>query len=54
VFAKPSGRYVLRLSCNGTRLLDQHFSGLPRAVTRSRDAFEALFARGWLPGEATN
>ena len=54
VIAKPSGGYILRLTCNGTRLLDEHFSGLPRAVERSRDAFEALFVRGWLPGEVAN
>jgi hypothetical protein len=54
VIAKPSGGYILRVTCNGTRLLDEHYSGLARAVERSRDAFEALSVRGWLPGEGMN
>jgi hypothetical protein len=54
VMTRRGGGYVLRLTCNGRRIFDQRFAGLPRAIDRSDDAFTALFARGWLPEETGN
>jgi hypothetical protein len=54
VTAKPAGGYILRLTCNGGRLLDVHYSRLTRALDRSRDAFAALSVRGWVPEEVAN
>ena len=54
VITRPSGGYILRLTCNGTRLYDEHHRAMAPALDRSRRAFDALSARGWLAAEVAN
>ena len=51
---KPSGVYLLRLSHEGQRILDERCDSPQHAVERSLRAFGVLVARGWLPESSVN
>jgi len=46
--ARPSGEYVLRLTHQGQRILDELCDGPQHAISRSLDTFGVLIAGGWL------
>lgn len=41
------GQYVLRLRCDGQRLLDERCDSPEHAMQRSLEALQVLSARGW-------
>jgi hypothetical protein len=43
-----SGTWVLRLTCNGRRVLDSSFSSLSEAIAQSSITFGAFLTRGWI------
>lgn len=43
-----SGTWMLRLTCNGRRILDSSFGSLGEAIAQSSITFGAFLTRGWI------
>jgi hypothetical protein len=49
-----AGEYLLRLTHNGHRIIDERCEGPQHALMRSLDAFGTLLALGWMDDGAEN
>lgn len=54
LITESSGAYVLRLTHQGLRIMDQRCASPQEAITRSLEAFRVFVTRGWVHESVIN